>query len=639
MVHKVLRRVGALLAVTLLTGYPLLAHSVTFLVPDVKYVNHLSGAPCPSPLNACEAFDDPTAAATALVNAMCAQSINPKLSDCALLGLRPVVGLIGPHGLVAYVADFSYIENGQLLVFAATDVYFFYQCTAGYQFNGFNLCFSTGQLVPSKNQCAEGTCCVGNPINPGAGGKTQVETDYQGGGAFPLQFKRAYNSQGEFSGVRIGQNWRHTYDREIKVNALSVPSFPPGTSASARAFRPDGRVYYFSFNGTVWSGDPDVPDRLTRLVDASGTPTGYQYTTADDTVELYNTDGKLVSIANRAGLKQTLVYDASGRLDHVTDPFGRTLSFEYDGVNRIASVIDPAGGRFNYAYDASNNLITVQYPDNATKQYLYNEPALTGGANLPHALTGLIDENSSRYTSWGYDAQGRAISSERAGGAEKVTVMFNADGTGTVIDALNTSRTYGFQTQHGVARTASISQPCTSCGSIGSATTYDSNGYVASRTDFNGNVTRYTNDSRGRELSRTEAFGTAQARTITTSWHPVFRLPIQISESGRTMLFVYDATGNLIEKTAVSGTQTRAWTYTYNENGQVLTMDGPRTDVSDVTSYSYDAQGNLASIRNAAGHATQITSYDAHGRPLTIVDPNGFVTRLAYDARGRMTSR
>ena len=34
-----------------------------------------------------------------------------------------------------------------------------------------------------------------------------------------------------------------------------------------------------------------------------------------------------------------------------------------------------------------------------------------------------------------------------------------------------------------------------------------------------------------------------------------------------------------------------------------------------------------------------ITAYNAHGQPLTIVDPNGLTTTLAYDARQRLTSR
>jgi YD repeat-containing protein len=66
-----------------------------------------------------------------------------------------------------------------------------------------------------------------------------------------------------------------------------------------------------------------------------------------------------------------------------------------------------------------------------------------------------------------------------------------------------------------------------------------------------------------------------------------------------------------------------------------------------VTTYTYYAdddpdlgkRGNVATIRNAADHLTSITAYNAHGQPLTIVDPNGITTTLTYDARLRLRSR
>jgi RHS repeat-associated protein len=78
--------------------------------------------------------------------------------------------------------------------------------------------------------------------------------------------------------------------------------------------------------------------------------------------------------------------------------------------------------------------------------------------------------------------------------------------------------------------------------------------------------------------------------------------------------------------------------YTYNDQGLVETVDGPRREVSDITTYRYDAQGNRTHIRNALGHETRITALDAAGRPLTAVDPNGLTTQLRYDPRGRLLS-
>ncbi|SEB18982.1 YD repeat-containing protein, partial [Marinobacterium iners DSM 11526] len=92
----------------------------------------------------------------------------------------------------------------------------------------------------------------------------------------------------------------------------------------------------------------------------------------------------------------------------------------------------------------------------------------------------------------------------------------------------------------------------------------------------------------------------------------------------------------------------RSWTYTYHPDtagtngpipGQLATADGPRTDVQDVTSYDYDAQGNLIQVTNALGQVSEITAHDADGRPLTLVDPNGVLTTLAYDGLGRLITR
>src|SRR5262249_54547356 len=125
--------------------------------------------------------------------------------------------------------------------------------------------------------------------------------------------------------------------------------------------------------------------------------------------------------------------------------------------------------------------------------------------------------------------------------------------------------------------------------------------------------------------------------------------PTQIDEPALRTTFTYDANGNVLTRTltdvSVTPNVSRTWTYTYNGVGQVLTMDGPRSDVVDVTTYAYYSCttgvqcGQLQTITNAAGQVTTFNSYNAHGQPLTITDPNGVVTTLTYDARQRVASR
>lgn len=83
----------------------------------------------------------------------------------------------------------------------------------------------------------------------------------------------------------------------------------------------------------------------------------------------------------------------------------------------------------------------------------------------------------------------------------------------------------------------------------------------------------------------------------------------------------------------------QTWTYTYNSNGQVTSADGPRTDVSDVTQYTYDSSGNLATVTNALGQVTTLSSYNALGLPGKVLDPNGVVTLLTYNGRGQVLTR
>ena len=68
----------------------------------------------------------------------------------------------------------------------------------------------------------------------------------------------------------------------------------------------------------------------------------------------------------------------------------------------------------------------------------------------------------------------------------------------------------------------------------------------------------------------------------------------------------------------------------------MVTAADPR---GNVTTYAYDAMGDLGRITNALGQATQFSSYDRDGHLLTIRDPNGLVTTLAYNFRGEVTAK
>jgi RHS repeat-associated protein len=83
--------------------------------------------------------------------------------------------------------------------------------------------------------------------------------------------------------------------------------------------------------------------------------------------------------------------------------------------------------------------------------------------------------------------------------------------------------------------------------------------------------------------------------------------------------------------------QEPAWTYSYNDRGQITEQRGPRTDVEDITRHTYDAQGNHLTTTNALGHIVSYNAHDASGRPLSFTDANSIITTLSYHSRGWVT--
>ncbi len=511
-------------------------------------------------------------------------------------------------------------------------------CFAGFTYNSSTqLCESNTDPRTDKNlgNCPEGSCCVGNPINPGVGNKLHVEVDYQGSGPFPIEFIRTYNSETQFTGKDLGKNWRHNYSHSIDLLEESGVS-------TASVNRPDGKIHYFTKNGSSWDAEADVIETLIQLTDGGGNPIGWELTNRDDVVETYDVDGKLITLTNRQGLTQTLGYDSSDNLTSVTGPFGRTLTFTRNNTNWIEDITDPDSNVYSYTYDNANNITTIDYPDSTSKTYHYEIIA------YPYALTGITDENGVRFSTYDYDSQGRAISTEHAGAVNKYSFVYNTNGTTTVTDPLGEVRTYDYDTSFGVQRNTTITgSQCSSCGAP--TKTYDANGFLASSTDWNGNVTTFIYNSRGLQISRTEASGTSEARTITTDWHASFRLPTKITETDKETTFTYNSTGQLLTRTEkdLVSTDSRTTTFTYDSNGQILTINGPRTDVDDITTFTYDAlSGNRLTMSvdpdgagSAPAHVTQYTSYDLSGRLLSMTDPNGAVTSMTYDARGRLKTR
>jgi len=389
---------------------------------------------------------------------------------------------------------------------------------------------------------------------------------------------------------------------------------------------------------------------------STGAITGWQYESAEDgTVEAYDNTGLLRSVTALNGWQTGLVYsDAttptsiaprSGLLIKIRGQFGREMQLIYDSRVRIARVVGPDGKATDYQYNNNNMLVTATWSDQKIRQYHYED------SRFAFALTGITDEKGGRYATYAYDSLGRAISTEHAGGVDRFQFNVMGNGQTSVISPSGAGFTLSSELQGTVLRPTTASAACPECGGIAKSTSYDATGNVASRRDFADKETRYSYDALGRETQRIEGYGTADAKTTTTEWHPTWTLPLRVAAPSRVDYFTYDGMGQMTAhgwfptadsngsqglSAAPSGAASSN-SYGYDANGLMTALteqvDGA---VNQQWTFGYDAQGNLTSAADGTGRSSRAVQYDPAGRLLEAVDLEGTTVKYVYDQRGRV---
>jgi YD repeat-containing protein len=243
-----------------------------------------------------------------------------------------------------------------------------------------------------------------------------------------------------------------------------------------------------------------------------------------------------------------------------------------------------------------------------------------------------------------------------------------------------------FVTVQGVNKVSAISGPCgPQCEQPWKSRTYDVNANPLTSVDFNGNTTSTTYNSSNLLATEVDAQSTSAQRTTTYTWNTTLRVPLSRKVAGPTGYvssdqWFYNTTGQTLAFCAIDPTNSadsgyscsntgtvpagvRRTTYTYCTTvggncplpGLLLSVTGPRTDLTQTTSYSYYTAasatncgtpgaacyqpGDLYQVTDALGHVTTIASYDADGRITRITDPNGVNTDLTYYPRGWLKTR
>ena len=469
-----------------------------------------------------------------------------------------------------------------------------------------------------------------------------------------------------------------------------------------------GHLVRFTGAATTLTSTPDVNDRLMQVTDAQGLPI-WMAKRQNNTLEVYDSRGHLSKKVSHDGRSYTSSYTNDLMTSQSDSFGRSLRWEYNEVTKTVARMIDPAGAAYDYAYDGSDLTSVAYPPDASgsrpIRSYLY-EPSQNNYYRQFSALTGVTDEFGHRYSTFTYDSQGRVTSTRLHAGSgvdvNQYGLNYSSFYSPAVTDPLGNVRTYSFASVRNYDVIKSVSQP----GGAGSAaatrvTTYDDQRNTTSWDDFNGKRACYGYDlSRNLETARVEglsagascsvtASGTtlpAGSRKVSTEWHPDWRLVARATEPGRLTTSIYngqpdpfsggalascapstallpdgkpiavlckqveqattDTDGHLGFSAALQTTvpaRTQSWTY--NQWGQVLSEDGPRTDVNDITTYMYYGDttadhlpGDLQSVTDAVGRVTQYSKYNRHGQLLEGSDPNGVVTTNTYDLRMRLLS-
>ena len=562
-----------------------------------------------------------------------------------------------------------------------------YPCTGSYGVT-WNACPEGTRFVEQEQSClpvkdvqrgSKPPMCgdgAGNPIYPLIGSKRErVDTQLRLG---RTSLQLTYDSSRELIAQAAGATAQSTGDAP-GFGALWLSNLHRRIIASpnqliVQAYRGEGRVVSFQVNGGALTADADVND---RLISTSG---GYRYIDADaQTIEDYDGAGKVFSIAYAGGQRLWFTYSdtstassvapAPGYLIQVTDRFGRSLRFSYslptgglpETDARVSQVTDTAGRPMFVGYDAVGNLSRLTWADTAVRQFVYEV------STLPWALTGVVDERGVRYSSFGYDSQGRAISTEHANSVDRYSIAYDApprsvvtevyDSVAKVIyryhewqqpinpvltDPQGSTISLGSTTMFGYPRVSTRSQPAgAGCAASTSSTGYDANGNVAVNDNFNGTRTCYSNDlGRNLETVRVEGLANTTAcgdvtpinaglpvgsRKVTTAWHPDWRLQTQQTEPNKLTTWVYNGQPDPFNGGAVA---TCAPGSALLPNGKPIAVLCKRVEQS--TADANGSNGLAAVLQGDVAARVWQWTYNSFGQMLSAEDPLGNGTAYVY---------
>lgn len=461
----------------------------------------------------------------------------------------------------------------------SSSTYVTFECQSGYSGIAPSYCVAANDAFPkadcgcSASKGAVPTPTTPHPINIIDGSKGFTAADFtlaDGGLAITRHFEsRPAGDGGGNSLIRFPlgfANWRYGFDFEIDLGS------DWGASGYLALITPNGGYYPFMKSGsaivpkttsTYPTKNTDyavqfigtLPATNSALLNASSswTVTGpdnriwYLDTAFDVDTGLFDI-ARPTRMVEPGGLEYAFAY-SGGSLFSVTDSLGRALRFDWLQVGGLGSAISqvtlPDGTTLNYGYDSlfsgtgvPDRLLSVERRQGATvldrTSYDYDN------TSYPLLVTGIHDKDGVLRWSVTYDDQGRALTSQGAGGAHAYSVAYGPSGTTftrTVTTPEGKNVVYTFTRSSGaynVKLSSVVEQVSPNSPTATSSLTYDANSYISTQTDKEGRVTGFTRDTSARPTQVVEAQGSPVARTSNLTWHSVLNTVTQVVAPGLT---------------------------------------------------------------------------------------------------------
>ncbi len=342
-------------------------------------------------------------------------------------------------------------------------------------------------------------------------------------------------------------------------------------------------------------------------------------------------------------------YDNDGNVLTITDPLGNvsgatasfhTTTIAYDGLNRKISQTSPVPNSdgsgtasvTSWTYDLIGNMTSMTDPNGNRTTYTYDSRDFLTTTNLPAAST-----SSSAITTYSfYDNDGNLIGSMDGNGVNNgILTMYVYDQLDRLVKEVD-GDPYGDANLDGKVDSNDAIFVANFTGqSVAVPLTMGD-------VDFSGNVDLGDINTVDGQLGATG--GAITTYTYDADGNMLTMVSPQGNVSGGTAslfttTYTYDHLNRKTSETdpdpdGTGGLSAPVTTYTYDADGNMLTLTDPTLNV---TTWTYDRQNRVTSETNQTGHADSDV-YDANGNLIQETDRDGRVIVFAYDRDNRLLS-